>query len=55
MVALAADEARVAGCEWLHADFGDELATFNFDACGFVPTPAGVIALRPAGGSETKA
>jgi GNAT superfamily N-acetyltransferase len=55
MVALAAAEARAAGCEWLHADFGDELAAFYFDACGFVPSPAGVIALWPAGVPETRA
>ncbi len=55
MVALAAEEARAAGCEWLHADFGDELTAFYFDACGFVPTPGGVIALWPAGGHETRA
>ena len=55
MVALAADQAKAAGCEWLHADFGDELAAFYVDACGFVPTPAGLIALWPAGGSETQA
>ena len=55
MVALAAAEARAAGCEWLHADFGDELTAFYFDRCGFVPTPAGLIALWPAGGSESKA
>jgi hypothetical protein len=44
MVELAAEEARVAGCEWLHADFRDELAAFYVDAIGFVPTPTGVIA-----------
>jgi len=55
MVALAADQAKAAGCEWLHADFGDELAAFYFDSCGFVPTPAGVIALWPAGEPETRA
>ena len=55
MVALAAEGARAAGCEWLHADFGDELAAFYFDSCGFVPTPAGVIALWPTGEPETRA
>ena len=48
MVALAAQEARAAGCEWLHADFGDELGPFYFDSCGFVSTPAGVIVLERA-------
>jgi ribosomal protein S18 acetylase RimI-like enzyme len=28
MVALATEEARAAGCEWLHVDFDDELGTF---------------------------
>ena len=46
LVALAAGEARAAGCEWLHVDFdGEELAGFYFDSCGFVPTKAGLIAL----------
>jgi ribosomal protein S18 acetylase RimI-like enzyme len=49
MVALAAEEARAAGCEWLHTDFGDELGPFYFASCGFVPTPAGVISLKRAG------
>jgi len=45
MIALAAEKARSAGCEWLHADFDDELSAFYFDSCGFVATPAGLIAL----------
>jgi len=45
MVALAIEEARAAGCEWLHVDFDDELRTFYLDACGFRPAPAGLIAL----------
>jgi len=45
MVALAADEARAAGCDWLHADFDDELSPFYLDSCGFTSTPAGLIAL----------
>jgi ribosomal protein S18 acetylase RimI-like enzyme len=28
LVALAADEARAAGCEWLHVDFEDHLRPF---------------------------
>jgi GNAT superfamily N-acetyltransferase len=47
LVAVATDEARRAGCEWLHVDFDDELSPFYLDACGFVPTPAGLIDLRP--------
>lgn len=46
LVEVAVEQARVAGCEWLHVDFDDELAAFYFEACGFTPTPAGVIALR---------
>ena len=46
LVRIAADHAAQAGCEWLHVDFRDELRTFYFDACGFVPTAAGLIALR---------
>ncbi len=45
MIALTITEARAAGCEWLHVDFDDDLAPFYFDACGFVPTKAGTIAL----------
>ncbi len=45
MIAVAIDEARAAGCEWLHVDFDDDLRPFYLDACGFTPTPAGVIAL----------
>jgi GNAT superfamily N-acetyltransferase len=46
LVAAAAREARAARCEWLHVDFEDELRSFYFDACGFTPTNAGLIALR---------
>lgn len=45
LVAVAAEEARAAGCEWLHVDFDDHLRSFYFDACGFTPTNAGLIAL----------
>jgi ribosomal protein S18 acetylase RimI-like enzyme len=45
LVAVAVAEARAAGCEWLHVDFDDHLRTFYFDACGFTPTNAGLIAL----------
>jgi hypothetical protein len=44
-VAITADEAGAAGCEWLHVDFEDGLRPFSFDACGFRPTNAGLIAL----------
>ncbi len=45
VVAFAAEQAKAAGHEWLHVDFDDELAPFYFDACGFAPTPAGLIRL----------
>jgi predicted N-acetyltransferase YhbS len=46
VVALATEDARSAGCEWLHVDFDDELRKFYFDRCGFTPTHAGLIALQ---------
>ena len=46
LVAVAAEEARAAGCEWLHVDFEDHLRPFYFEACGFEPTNGGLIALR---------
>src|SRR5262245_2541594 len=46
LVAIARDHAASAGCEWLHVDFDDELRPFYFDACGFRPTNAGLIALQ---------
>jgi GNAT superfamily N-acetyltransferase len=46
LVRVAVEESRNAGCEWLHVDFEDDLRAFYFDACGFVPTNAGLIALR---------
>jgi GNAT superfamily N-acetyltransferase len=48
LVAVAAGGARAAGCEWLHVDFEDHLRGFYFDACGFAPTNAGLIALVTA-------
>ena len=45
LVAVAIEHARAADCEWLHVDFEAELAPFYVDACGFQPTPAGVIRL----------
>ena len=46
LVAVAAEEARAAGCEWLHVDFDDHLRPFYFEACGFTPTNGGLIKLR---------
>jgi GNAT superfamily N-acetyltransferase len=44
MVRLVAREARSAGCEWLHADYEEELVAF-YESAGFRPTPAGLIPL----------
>jgi|SRR2546423_1568033 len=45
VVRRATEEARAAGCEWLHVDFEAHLAPFYFEACGFRPTDAGLIRL----------
>ena len=45
LVKAAVREARSAGCEWLHVDFGEQLRPFYLDACGFSPTDAGLMAL----------
>lgn len=45
LVAMAVEQARQAGCEWLHVDFEGHLRPFYLDACGFRPTDAGLIAL----------
>jgi GNAT superfamily N-acetyltransferase len=45
LIAAAADEARAAGCAWLHVDFEGHLRGFYLDACGFDSTEAGLIAL----------
>jgi GNAT superfamily N-acetyltransferase len=47
LIAAAASHARAAGCAWLHVDFEDHLAGFYFQACGFIPTSAGLISLVP--------
>ncbi|HEX3299413.1 MAG TPA: GNAT family N-acetyltransferase [Actinomycetota bacterium] len=45
LVAHAVEHVRATGCEWLHVDFEDHLRAFYIDACGFVPTNAGLIEL----------
>jgi GNAT superfamily N-acetyltransferase len=45
LVEVAARQAKAAGCEWLHVDFDADLEPFYFGACGFRPTPAGLIHL----------
>lgn len=47
LVSIAASAARDAGCEWLHVDFEDHLAGFYLESCGFRPTQAGLIQIRP--------
>lgn len=46
LVRMAAENASNSGCEWLHVDFEPHLRSFYLDACGFTPTPAGLIRLR---------
>jgi ribosomal protein S18 acetylase RimI-like enzyme len=45
LMVLAVEQARLAGCEWLHVDFDDHLGAFYFDSCGFRGTSAGLIRL----------
>jgi len=49
LVTVAAENARAAGCRWLHVDFEDHLSSFYFGSCGFRPANAGLIALPPRG------
>ncbi len=46
MVQRAAQEARAAGCEWLHVDFEDHLAPFYLGSCAMTPTKAGLLRLQ---------
>jgi ribosomal protein S18 acetylase RimI-like enzyme len=46
LVLTAAEEAKCAGCEWLHVDYEPHLTDFYLGACGFVPTEAGLLKLR---------
>jgi GNAT superfamily N-acetyltransferase len=45
LVAIAEENARAAGCEWLHVEFDKDLGPFYFASCGFRPTTGGLIAL----------
>jgi GNAT superfamily N-acetyltransferase len=45
LIRQAKEHTRIAGCEWLHVDFEPDLASFYIGACGFTPTPAGLIRL----------
>lgn len=46
LIEVARESSAAAGCEWLHVDFEAHLTSFYFDACGFVPTNAGLMKLR---------
>jgi ribosomal protein S18 acetylase RimI-like enzyme len=45
LVKAAADDARAAGCEWLHVDFEPHLEAFYVGMCGFRATNAALIRL----------
>jgi ribosomal protein S18 acetylase RimI-like enzyme len=45
MLEICVAEARHGRCEWLHADYEEELAPFYLEACGFRATPAGLVRL----------
>lgn len=46
LVRAAAEEAKAAGCQWLHVDYEPHLTDFYVDACGFSPTEAALLKLR---------
>jgi GNAT superfamily N-acetyltransferase len=46
LLEVAERQSRAAGCTWLHVDFEEELRAFYLGACGFVPTPGGLVGLR---------
>jgi len=52
LVAAAAEQAREAGCAWLHVDFEAPLRDFYVRSCGFSPTSAGLVALWGAPGRD---
>lgn len=45
LVSRLVEEVAAAGCAWLHVDYVPEHAAFYEGACGFRPTPAGLIRL----------
>lgn len=45
LVRIAARHAKEAGCEWMEVDFDEALAPFYLEACGFIPTRAGLLHL----------
>ena len=46
LVALAVEQCRDAGCEWLHVDYDDDAIEFYERTCGFQPTNGGLRSLR---------
>ena len=50
LVATLVAEVTAAGCEWLHVDYEAHLTAFYVDGCGFRPTAAGLVHLRPDAG-----
>jgi GNAT superfamily N-acetyltransferase len=46
LIKLGREQAKEAGCRWLHVDFEESLGNFYYDSCGFRPTSAGLIALE---------
>jgi GNAT superfamily N-acetyltransferase len=49
LVSVATQQARRAGCEWLHVDFEGHLPGFYLGACRFAETQAGLINLQTSG------
>lgn len=47
LVEALVEEVSAAGCTWLHVDYEPHLRPFYLDACGFRPTDAGLLRLRP--------
>jgi GNAT superfamily N-acetyltransferase len=45
LVNMAGEQAKGAGCEWLHVDFDNSLGDFYYGACGFSSTAAGLLQL----------
>jgi GNAT superfamily N-acetyltransferase len=45
LVNLVGEQAKDAGCQWLHVDFDESLGIFYYEACGFSTTSAGLILL----------
>ncbi|KAH8880277.1 acyl-CoA N-acyltransferase [Thozetella sp. PMI_491] len=49
LVQAMVDEARKAGCTWLHVDYEARLKSFYESACGFRKTEAGLLHLEEEG------